>query len=127
MRTVRLTSAMKMDNPYIVGDIGAELTLPDHAALMVVRLNNGVYTDIVPEPMPQFTRAELERHEEAIKLKKLDAPSADKPEEEIKRPVANAPKSTWIRYAVSVDEKLSEERAELMTKADLMSRYGERL
>jgi hypothetical protein len=44
-----------------------------------------------------------------------------------KRPYGNAPKSAWIRYACEVDPDMTPERAEGMTKADLMSRYGERL
>jgi hypothetical protein len=117
MRRVRLTSAMKLDDPYVVGDAGAPLTLPDHVAKGLIALGNAIYLD--DEPVPGPTRAELEAKEEAISAGEVT-------EEEVKRPVANAPKSAWIRYAVSVDEKLSEERAELMTKADLMSKYGER-
>lgn len=122
MRHVRLTCAMKTDNPYIVGDADQELALPDHSAALAVRLGNAVYLDSEPKPGP--TRAELEDKEEAIKLKKLSGEPVT--EEEIKRPVANSPKSAWIRYAAAVDENMSEERAELMTKADLMSKYGER-
>lgn len=118
MRRVKLSCAMKMDNPYIVGDAGTELCLPDHAAFLVIRLGNGVYCD-GGEPKPEFTRAELEAHEEAVTIGEVI-------EEEIKRPVANSPKAAWIRYAAAVDENMSEERAELMTKADLMSKYGER-
>lgn len=52
-----------------------------------------------------------------------DAETDDAP----KRPYGNAPKSAWIRYGMSVDPELTEERGETMTKADLMSKYGERL
>jgi hypothetical protein len=133
MRLVKLTCAMKTDSPFlIVGDKDAELRLSHAAAQFVVRGGNGVYID-GGEPKPEFTRAELEQQEEKIQAGNLKqvgeetSQSADEPPEEIKKPYGNAPKSAWVRYACSVDPSMTEERGESMTKADLMSRYGERL
>lgn len=132
MRRIKLTQAMKTEAPTITGDTGAELRLPDYAAAFAVRLGNAVYVDEEPTVGP--SRAELERREAEIQvgnLKKLSEPSSQsepgEEPEEVKRPYGNAPKSAWIRYACSVDDKMTEERGDGMTKADLMSRYGERL
>lgn len=129
MRHVRLTSAVKVDTPYpICGDPKDVLYLPDHAAVTVIKQGWGEYHGPPPEPGP--SRAELERREadEERERQEIVAEGGTPPEpEEVKRPYGNAPKSAWIRYAVSVDPELTEERAETWTKADLMSRYGERL
>lgn len=121
MRLVRLLCAMKTDN--VVGDKDAELRLPDYIAGGLVDRGNAVYLDA--EPVPGPTRAELEAQEAA----RLSKDAADEPDEdeEVKRPYGNAPKSTWIRYACSVDPKMTQERGDGMTKADLMAKYGERL
>lgn len=128
MRKVKLLSAVKMDTPYICGDKDQELRLANYVAGFAVLHKLAVYTDAEPEPGP--SRAVLEAQEEALRLKQA-AVQEEKTEEgepeEIKRPYGNAPKSAWIRYALSVDPKMTEERAEGMTKADLLSRYGERL
>lgn len=127
MRRVKLTSSMKTDEPHvIIGDKGDVLSLPDHVAHFVVTQNNGVYQDSEPGP----SRAELERHEDeltAALTSGADEVPADLKPEDIQRPYSNAPKSAWVRYACQVDDALTEERAEDMTKADLISRYGERL
>lgn len=135
MRLVRLTSAMKTDTPFvIVGDKDATLRLTHAAAQFVVILGNGVYADDGEQPGP--SRAELERQEAEIqasaapeKTGEDDSQPGDDADaaEEVKRPYGNSPKSAWVRYACQVDDKMTEERAEGMTKADLMSRYGERL
>ncbi len=140
MRRVKLTCAMKTDEPPIVGDKDDKLTLPDYAAAHAVMLGNAIYLDSKSfENAP--TRAELEAQEIEIKKREDlipenrtvldpadlvgedDRAEAEKP----KRPYGNAPKSAWARYAVAVDQELTRERAEGMTKADLMSRYGSRL
>lgn len=129
MRRVRLLCAIKTDEPRVVGDAGDELRLPDYATTLHVRLGNMEYIDggddSGPPPPP---RAELER-QEAERLAALQEPKTEPsdPAEPPKRPYGNAPKSAWVAYACAVDEKMTEERAEGMTKADLMSRYGERL
>jgi hypothetical protein len=153
MRRVKLLMAVKLDNPYLVGDKGATLLLADYLADFAVRNKFGEYAGAPLEPGP--ARAELEAEEARIgTLKRLgepqEIPVAKRgdgdliPEERTvidpaglvtdpgaheppKRPYGNAPKSAWIRYAVSVDPGMTEERGELMTKADLMSRYGARL
>lgn len=136
MRRVRLTSAVKVDDPFpICGDPGDIIGLPDHAAVTVIKQGWGEYHGPPPEPGP--SRAELERQEAELRQREVisrnsgtsspvseeDAPAEEPP----KRPYGNAPKSAWVRYAAAVDPELTEERAESWTKADLMSRYGERL
>lgn len=137
MRRVRLTCSMKHDDPLVVGDKDAVMRLPDHAAAWAVAQGNAVYLEEPPKLGP--TRAELEAEEHEVgTLKKLgeassqtdDSPvkrALDDAPEPPKRPYGNAPKSAWVRYACEVDDKMTEERGEGMTKADLMSRYGERL
>jgi hypothetical protein len=139
-----------MDAPYLlIGDKDAVLTLTTPLADWVVGQTLGVYEgdeEIGP------TRAELEAREIEI-VKRPDAPEfpekrtvidpgdllgeegrreADAEAETPKRPYGNAPKAAWIRYAVGMSGKkgcpvITEERAEEMSKADLMSRYGVRL
>jgi hypothetical protein len=149
MRRVKLTSAVKMDAPFIiVGDQNAVLVLDEARAAFLVVNKLGVYEgdpfDIGP------TRAELEAEEARIHrvpiVKREDGDlipdkptvidpadlTSDPEAHEPKRPYGNAPKSAWIRYAVAMSGKkgcpvITEERAEEMSKADLMSRYGERL
>jgi hypothetical protein len=135
MRRVKLTSSVKMDTPLIVGDKDDILFVPDHVAEFAIRQRLGIYLEDEPKQGP--TRAELEQQEaeiEAGTLKKIgeDDSQSDTDEEpaepeEVKRPYGNAPKSAWARYAALVDPEMTEERAEGMTKADLLSRYGERL
>jgi hypothetical protein len=134
MKRVRLLRAYKHDMPYVVGDKNAILSLPDWVAGWLVGQGSGIYLDGEPQLGP--TRAELERQEEVIRagnLKQVGEESsqsgAEEPEE-TKRPYGNAPKSAWVRYAAHGDHGrplITEERAEGMTKADLMSQYGERL
>ena len=144
MRRVKLTNAVKMDSPHaITGDKGTELALSSAAAHFAVR--NGLGEFIGEElETPGPTRAELEAREIEI-VKREDGiefpeqrtvidpadlvSDEDRAEAEgpPKRPYGNAPKSAWVRYAVSVDPDLTEERADTWTKADLMSRYGSRL
>lgn len=120
---------MKTDFPFqIVGDANQVLHLTDPAAVFVVQLGNGVYEGDPPAPGP--SRAELERQEQErlSEANTLSQVGEEPPAEEApKMPYGNAPKSAWIRYACAVDSELTQERAEGMTKADLMSRYGERL
>lgn len=131
MQRVKLTSAVKHDSPYIVGDVNDILTLSAPVAVFAVANKYGVYYgDPIDDPGP--TRAQLEAEEaQHGTLKTLDETRVeeDKPPEPevVKRPYGNAPKASWVRYAVSIDSELTEERAEDMTKADLMSKYGSRL
>lgn len=122
-----------MDQPFpIVGDAGQVLHLSNPAALFVITMKNGFYLD--EEPYPKFTRAELEKQEEELTARPYNpdegqATVFDIPDEPVtpKMPYGNAPKAAWIRYARAIDAALTQERADGMTKADLMSRYGERL
>jgi hypothetical protein len=128
---------MKTEDPFlIVGDANDTLTLTTPAAQWAVRMGNAEF--IGDELEPIVTRAELEAEEHA-RLTELDADGdspmkravdgvEEPPALEVpKRPYGNAPVTAWRRYAVAVDPELSEERAEDMKKAELMSRYGTRL
>jgi hypothetical protein len=133
MRLVKLTSAMKISEPFvIVGDKDAQLRLSHAAAQFVIAQGNGVYADGGEQPGP--SRAALEQQETEIQqagtLRQVGEETPPPSGELVKRPYGNAPKSAWVRYAVNGDHgqpPITQERAELMTKADLMSRYGERL
>jgi hypothetical protein len=132
MQRVRLTCAVKHDSPLIVGDKDDILTLSDAVAVFAIVNKFGVlHGGPIDNPGP--TRAELEAAEaQHGTLKTLDEVRTEEDQpptepEPVKRPYGNAPKSAWVRYAASVDPELSEERAEDMTKADLMSKYGTRL
>jgi hypothetical protein len=137
MRHVKLLCAMKTDAPFvIVGDKDAILRLTEPAAKFAVRQGNAVYLDD-DEYQSRPTRAELEFEEAKTRNAEQVRDTLDLPgeNEEVKRPYGNAPKSAWIRYAVYADSKLdpppanpmTTERGEGLTKADLMSKYGERL
>ena len=125
MRRVKLLRAYKMDDPLIVGDTGEELRLRDFVASFVVQQGDAIYLDEEPQPGP--SRVELEKQETEIQAGTLKQVSEDEP---MKRPYGNAPKAAWVRYAAHGDHGqpfMSEERAEGLTKADLMSKFGERL
>lgn len=138
MRKVRLTSAVKLDSPPVCGDLNDEPILPTATAAWLVNNNLAVWVgpNIEIEPAnPGPTRAQLEaeeaRHGTLKPLgsedKVVEPEGDDKVVEPPKRPYGNAPKSAWVRYAAEVDPEMTEERAEDMTKADLMSKYGSRL
>lgn len=46
------------------------------------------------------------------------------PEKDAGRPKDYDTKADWVAYAVAVDDSLSEEDAEAMTKAELVDKYG---
>jgi hypothetical protein len=122
MRLVKLTSAMKTEQPFlIVGDVGSILRLPHPAAQWIVAQGNAVYADGGEEVGP--TRSELEVQESQREADSTPDVGTEPP----KKPWGNAPKSAWVNHAVAVDPNMTRERAENMTRADLMSRYGERL
>lgn len=53
------------------------------------------------------------------------APSgADAEDDGPVRPPVNAPKNEWVGYAVAVDEGLTIDDADAMTKNDLIEKYG---
>lgn len=124
MRRIQLTRGIKLSD-VLTGDKGAILRVLDHDAKNLVAMGFAVHLDA--EPVLGPPRAELEALE-AARLAKDAAgePSVDEPEE-VKRPYGNAPKSAWVHYACSVDPKMTQERGDGMTKADLMAKYGERL
>jgi hypothetical protein len=128
MQRVRLTCAVKHDAPLIVGDTGDILTLSDAVAVFAVNNKFGVYHG-GPIDSPGPSRGQLEALEAEAQRGTLEPlkPSDEKVAEPPKRPYGNAPKSAWARYAAAVDPEMTVERAEDMTKADLMSKYGSRL
>jgi hypothetical protein len=139
-----LLTAVKMDKPYLVGDERAELMVSTSTAAWAIRnkLAEGIGGSMEVGP----TRAELEA-QEAARLAADPSTQAlafaeDREADEVaaeddrelrpKRPYGNAPKSAWAQYAVDMGgidgcPDITIERAEEMTKADLMSRYGARL
>lgn len=130
MRAVRIIQAVALFSPYvIVGDLGALLCLPDAAGEFAVTQGYAVDTDPANLPPP----APVQGPDTAGTLSKLGEESSqaepEEPEEAEppKKPYGNAPKSAWAAYAAAVDPEMTVERAEGLTKADLMSRYGERL
>lgn len=143
MPVVTVIRALKLETPFaITAARGERVSLSEEAAAWAVRHNFAIYYSLPravqpltkvldpppdPEPIPLVKRSEDLIPETPSKLDPVDLvtdPEAPKP---MKRPYGNAPKNAWIDYAVSVDEGLTRERAEMMTKSDLMSRYGERL
>lgn len=168
MRTIRLLTAVKIDEPFICGDKNDILTVTEPTGQYAVNQRLAVWHGATPATGP--SRSELEQHEAMVAaaaqaagsagtLQKMNFPPgpgvspvdpdpepaaeervpegipvnpdpADVTEDDgdaPKRPYGNAPKSAWIRYACAVDPEMTEERGEGMTKADLMSKYGERL
>ncbi len=130
MIQVRIIQAIKADDPYIVvGDVGALIELHAPAADWAVTQGYAVYTGHVPvvqrEPL-------IPEERKVIDPRDLLGPEGQKEADEEtpeppKRPYGNQPKALWAEYAVAVDPELSLERALGMSKADLMSQYGERL
>ena len=122
---------MKMDNPPVVGDIGAKIYLPDIVAASVVVAGNGVYVDGDDHDLPDRLTHDLPGtlthvgEETSQPEPEPEGESSEPP----KRPYTNAPKSAWVEYAShpATPKNISAERAEGMTKVDLISRYDERL
>lgn len=134
MVAVRVVQAIKTDDPYVItGDAGAIIDLPAPAADWAVTQQYAVYEssvipvnktgpDLIPDKPKVIDPADLvsdpEAHEEP------EEPTEPAPP---KRPYGNAPKSAWVSYAIAVRPELTQERAEGMSKADLMSEFGQRL
>jgi hypothetical protein len=120
---------MKTDE--VTGGIGAILHLPDLTAHGVVILGNGVLLDDggrdVQPPAPAGSAPGTLTHVGEETSQPEPEEEKDESSEPPKRPYGNAPKSAWVEYAVAADSKMTKERAEGMTKVDLMSRYGEPL
>jgi len=133
-----------MDDPYvIVGDANSVIQLHAAAADWAVTQKYAVYEGaqeipvvqrepLIPDKPKVIDPADLVSDPEAHQTPDDGfPPSGDgslAPKQEVpKRPYGNQPKSMWITYATAVDPDLTAERAEGMSKADLMSRYGERL
>jgi hypothetical protein len=126
MRRVKLTRAIVLA-PHLTGDVNDKLYLSDDDAATLVNAGFAVYADggpgdqslqpVVPSGPAPGTLTKV--GEETSQPEEVPEPP--------KRPYGNAPKSSWVEYAVAVDPKMTKGRAEGMTKVDLMSRYDERL
>jgi hypothetical protein len=127
MNRIKLLSAIKLTD-RCTGDIGAvlsHLTFAECKGLVTQRLAEWIEWD--PQDGPKMpTRAELDLEEVTSLQEQAEAP-ADEPPPPPKKPYGNASVDAWRRYAVAIDSELTPEQAQLVTKADLMSRYGERL
>ncbi len=132
MVTIRLTSAVKMDAPFfITGDAGSRIQLSSEAADWAVTQKLAVYEGaqeipvvqrepLIPDERKVIDPADLVSDPEAHQ----EPESAKEPP---KRPYGNAPKSAWVEYVVAIEPDMTRERAETMSKADLMSGWGQRL
>jgi hypothetical protein len=129
VRQVRIIQAVKTDHPFvIIGDVNDTLLLPEYEADWAVTQGYAAYTGIT------FEEAKEQNAQQVADI--LDVPrevsSQSEPEEPAepeppKRPYGNAPKSSWVAYVVAVEPEMTVERAEGMSKADLMSGWGQRL
>ncbi len=127
VRQVRIIQAVKTDHPFvIIGDVNDTLLLPEYAADWAVTQGYAVETGVIPVVQ---THADLIPDKPRVidPAVLVSDPDAHEEPEPPKRPYGNQPKSMWATYAAAVDPDMTVERAEGMTKADLMSQYGERL
>lgn len=128
---------------HILADIppfGAVVTENDDRAAELVDSGFAVYEgeqpkedwgfpdpDIIPvtEVPPVTEKPELIDSVQVREPSKETGLISEEAPEPLKRPYANAPKSSWVAWAVS--QGADEDEASGLTKAELMSRYGERL
>jgi hypothetical protein len=124
---VRIIQAVKTDSPYVItGDAGAIIDLPAPAADWAVTQQYAVYEGGVIPAIPEVREVSSQPDPDS----EGQATVFDTPDEEPeppKRPYGNAPKSAWVAYAIAVRPELTQERAEGMSKADLMGEFGQRL
>jgi hypothetical protein len=134
---VKLVQAVKHDSPLVVGDIGATLLLEDEAAEFAVTQGFGIYLPgsipivalepLIPDKPKVIDPRDLlgpEGQKEADEARDADSPE---PPAKPKRPYGNAPKSAWVEYVVAIEPDMTFERADGMSKSDLMSGWGQRL
>lgn len=144
MRNLTLTESVKTDHPYlVVGDAGAVIQLSDEAAAYAVQQGWGTtegtlqpYEEIVPPPQPVGTLQKMnfeqnvapELPDEPVRHVKEQAPERDPAPDEpvLKKPDGRTSQKGWAAWAVANDPDLTTERAEGMSKQDLMSQYGGR-
>jgi hypothetical protein len=119
MVSIRMLMAVKSDAPFLVADAGAVIVTDEATAAFAVRQDWAVPVEGF-QAVPESADSPEQGREETSQVEAEDP-------EPPKRPYGNAPKDTWAEYAAAVDPEMSKERALGMTKADLMSRYGERL
>lgn len=133
--------------PYI-GGAGAQFLVEDDEAVQAVAsgmleyIPGDEHNEIAPAEVPEHEkpremtleeryaeilnadgspRADLFAEGGPVEQQETPAPS----DEPLKKPYGNQPKSLWIAYAIQQGE--DPETAESMSKADLMSKHGERL
>ena len=150
MYEVQLITAVNLFEPYrICGDIGDKLFLTEEAAAFAVQQKLAMecgevpglpqYEEIVPPPEPVGTLQKMnfapEHPDEPVRpdLIEDDSPvqrALDGVEEPVpltlKKPDGRTSQKGWAAYAVAMDPDLTTERAEGMSKQELMSQYGGR-
>ena len=104
---------------YIPGD--------EHSIIPIVHREDGLEfpehrTVVALDEVPEDERPREMTTEERYAELMGETPAEPK---ELKKPYGNRPKSEWIAYAVQQGH--DPEKAEQLSKADLMSLYGERL
>lgn len=78
----------------------------------------------LPEVMQdQVTRRQLVRVANADGAPYVE-PAAETEDEGPKRPAKNASKNDWVGYALTVDENLTVDDADAMSRDDLIEKYG---
>lgn len=156
MRNFMLTQAMNLYEPYrICGDANTIIELSDEAAAFARQQGYGTlygdaalpsYEEIVPPPEPVGTLQKMNFenvspplpddpvvHEPSSHPDAEDSPIQraldNVPEPEpatLKKPDGRNTQKVWAAWAVANDPDLTIERAEGMSKQDLMSQYGGR-
>ena len=135
---------MNLFDPYrICGDANTVIQLSDEAAAFAVQQGYGTiegtlqsYNEMVPPPEPVGTLQKMnfapELPDEPARpdLVEDDSPIQraldDVPEPVMKKPDGRSNQKTWAAWAVQVDADMTLERAEGMSKQELMAEYGQR-
>lgn len=110
---------------------GHEIDVPDHEGADLIRARHAIYVGPA-EPPPQPAEVQVVSESSPTGAgPEPEEPAAEEsgiPDEEtgeIPEPKPSDPKQSWIDYAMS--RGATEDEANGMTKADLMSRHGGRL
>lgn len=131
MTLIRLRRPYKMDS--VVGDANEVVDTDPATARALVDSGDAVFegeqqTPMLPIPVVKREDGiEFPEQPQIVEVPEDFGESEESEDAIAKRPYGNATKAAWVRYAIALDENLSEAAATAMTKADLMSRYGERL
>ena len=108
--------------------VGHEIDVPDHEGEDLIRARHAVY--VGPSEPEAFTPAEpvfSQPSETGAGPVEEPASQSGPPDavEAVPEPKPSDPKQAWVDYAMG--QGATEDEANSMTKADLMSRYGGRL